>query len=464
MFGATAVAAQTAAVPPGRPLAFDEALQLAWRVSGQVQGARLDAEAKQLQAQALERLDGPALNLTGFAGRVKTSFDLDLSRVAGAVNPVLGGVGPVLPGPDLPPVPNRWRTERVVDITSLGLGASWPLYTGGRLQAVQGLAGGRAQEAEAERLDAQDKEAALVAQRYFAVQLAQRAARVRSEATAGIAEHHRMATRLEQGGLIARAERLRADVALDGARRDEAKARSDLEIARVALDRLLASPQPVRPTTPLFVHRQPVGALQSFVDAGLAHHPAWKKIDSKREQAAQALRLQGSEHAPTVLAVANYNLNHGKDKAVEPNWFFGVMMSMPLVGRIDKAKTREAARLEQQRVEVTAEQAGRDIPTLIEKQWRAMEQARVQFLSMGSTLELSQEDLRLQTASFQQGQSTSVDVTDARLRLAKAEIERTQAAYEYVMALARLLEASGQPQRLPELAATADIVLPLEAE
>ena len=58
--------------------------------------------------------------------------------------------------------------------------------------------------------------------------------------------------------------------------------------------------------------------------------------------------------------------------------------------------------------------------------------------------------------AFQNAQATSVEVTDAQLGLAKAQIERSQAAFDYVMALARLLEACGQPQRLPELAASAD--------
>jgi outer membrane protein TolC len=52
-------------------------------------------------------------------------------------------------------------------------------------------------------------------------------------------------------------------------------------------------------------------------------------------------------------------------------------------------------------------------------------------------------------------------VTDARVNLAKTETERVQAAYEYVMALARLLEACGQPEWLAGYAASADIRLPL---
>lgn len=462
------LAAAIAAVPSARaqaqPLDFAQALEQVRQVSGSVRGARLDARAKDLQAQAVAHLGRPALDLTGFAGRVSTSFNFDISRLSNAVNPVLGGVGHVLPGLNLPILPGTVSTNRVFDLTSVGLGANWPLYTGGRLEAVHGLAAGRAAEAQADLQEAEDKTSTQVAQRYFLVQLARQAWQVRTAAATGIAEHQRMAARMESGGLIATADRLKADVALDAARRDQARAGNDLEIAQVALNRLLGATAGVQPVTPLFVHSQAVGSLQSFIDAGMAHHPAWKKIVSKREQADQSLKLQGSEHSPTVLGVGTYNFNRSNDKLVQPNWFAGIFVSVPLVGHVDKALALEAARLDQARVEASAEQASRDIPTLIESQWRAMENARAQFLSMDSAIRLARENLRLQTASFRQGQNTTADVTDARLNLARAETERVQAAYEYVMALARLLEACGQPDRLAQVSKTADIILPLNAD
>jgi outer membrane protein TolC len=116
---------------------------------------------------------------------------------------------------------------------------------------------------------------------------------------------------------------------------------------------------------------------------------------------------------------------------------------------------RAAARLEQQRVEVAAEQAGRDIPTLAESQWRAMEDARQRYLAMASTVELAKETRRLAQVSFKNGQATSTDVADASFNLTKVSLERAQAAYDYVLALARLLGTVGAPDRLAALARTA---------
>jgi outer membrane protein TolC len=442
-------------------LSYVQALERIDSVSGTIQGARLDLQAKQLQADALRRLDWPDLSLTGFGGRVSTSFNLDTSAIARAANPLIGGIDAAVPNVRLPTLPNTIAATRVLNLASFGLTSIWPLYTGGRLGAIHGIAGGRAHEAAAEMKSIEDKTATELAERYFSLQLARQALEIRRAAVDVLTQHQHMAMRLEQTGLIAKVERLKADMALDSAQREASKAQNDWEFAQLALKRLLAATAPVRPTTPLFVHSQGVGPLQSFIDAGMARNPVWERITSRREQAAQSAKLQGSEHSPTVLVVGNYNFNHSNDQAVQPNWFVGVHLLIPIVGRIDRARMLQAARLEQARVEASAAQAARDIPTLVESQWRAVEDARVRFLSMRSAIELAKENLRLQTLAFSSGQVSSVDVADASVNLTRYEVERLQAAHDYVIALARLLEQVGQPGRLFELSGTADNVIAL---
>jgi outer membrane protein TolC len=446
-------AALPASAQDGAAVDFGEAMRRLVERSGSIQGAELDYQAKRLQAAALRRIDGPDLRLTGFAGRIATTLSVDTSRIGQVLEPALQLLPP-LPGLELPALPPSLDLDRVYGIRSLGLASAWPLYTGGRLEAVKDVAAGRAQEAGAAVQAARDEAAVQLAQRYFGVQLARKARLLRDAAVTVAKEHQAMARKLERTGLIAKVERLKADVAVDNAVREASKAAGDLEIAQVALQRMLGERGAVVPTTPLFVHERAVGTLASFIDAATASNAAWKQIDSKRTQAAANLRLQGQEYSPTVLGVANYNLNRGG--TVRANWLVGVAFSMPLFDRIDRAKAIAAARLEQQRVEVAAEQAGRDIPTLVEKQWRTMEDARRRYLAMGSTIELAREMLRLAQVSFKNAQATSADVDDASLNLTKSSIEQAQAAYDYVVALAQLLDSAGAAGQLAVHAHTAD--------
>lgn len=442
-------------------VSLQDALRLARQSSGTVQGAQLDAQAQALQAQALSGLGGPSLNFSAFAGRISNSINLDLSQVAAVANPLIGIADAALPAVALPAIPNALQATRISSLSSVGVGGVWPLYTGGRIAAVQALAQGRSDEALAEQQSSEQQLATQVAQRYFTVQLARAAQALRADVVAGVQAHQRDALKLESAGLIARVDRLKVDLALDNARRDQVKAGSNVALAEIALQRLLALPQPPQTSTPLFVNSQGPGPLTDFVQAGRLHHPAWHKLAAKREQAAQSLALQGKAGAPNVLALANYNLNHDSSKLLQPNWQVGIFLSVPLLSRIDHGMLRDAARLQQQRVELSAEQADRDIPTLIESQWRAVENARAQYLSGASAIALAEENLRLQRISFAQFQSTGTGVTDAQLALARSQTERLQAAHDYVLALSRLLEACGQPDRLAEFAARADITLPM---
>ena len=65
----------------------------------------------------------------------------------------------------------------------------------------------------------------------------------------------------------------------------------------------------------------------------------------------------------------------------------------------------------------------------------------------------------MQELSFREGQATSLDVIDARLALGGARVERAQAAYQFDVALAQLLEVSGQMERFDDYRRRADKVL-----
>lgn len=78
---------------------------------------------------------------------------------------------------------------------------------------------------------------------------------------------------------------------------------------------------------------------------------------------------------------------------------------------------------------------------------------------LDSSIAQAQENLRLQELAFREGQATSLDVIDARLGLGGARVERAQAAYQYDIALAQLLEVSGQMDRFEEFRRRADEVI-----
>jgi len=99
------------------------------------------------------------------------------------------------------------------------------------------------------------------------------------------------------------------------------------------------------------------------------------------------------------------------------------------------------------------------IATEVEAAYLKVEQAREQFKLLDSTIALAEENLRLRERGFGEGQAMNLDVSDARDAVAKSQTARAVAAYDYVIALVQLLQASGQTNRFQEFIQQADIKL-----
>ena len=101
--------------------------------------------------------------------------------------------------------------------------------------------------------------------------------------------------------------------------------------------------------------------------------------------------------------------------------------------------------------------ARRDIATLVEQKYRSATKAREQYVSLDATLALADEVVRVRTRAFDEGFGTSLEVVDAQLTLQGARLQRLLAAYEFDVALAELLEATGESARFSDLRQRADL-------
>lgn len=447
-----------ATVPADMTLDYAGALALARQQSPGLAAARAAADGQALKAQALQGLGRPSVGLGASVASYRIGTSLDPGALLPAFGGLLGGLGL---GAALPHLASR--LPATLDIEKRGtragatLSAVWPLYTGGAIEAAQGLAAARQQEAEADWRAAGDELDTLLAERYFSAQLAAQAARLRAQAARAVAAHDHAAGRMLQEGLIAKVERLQARSARQDAERQAAAARSDAELAAVALARTLGAGGAVRPSTPLFVLRQPIEPLAHFTALAQAQHPGLAKVAAKQAQARQLHAAEEALRRPQVVALAASQL---RDR---PNWAAGVALHWTLYSSVDRDQLAQSSLKAVEQAGQTDAQARRDIALLVERQWRAVENARQHFFAFDDALAAGDEVLRLRRAGLREGASTALELIDAETRQAQRHTERAQAAYQYTQALAGLLAACGQPQQLLHYLARADAVrLPAE--
>jgi outer membrane protein TolC len=434
------------AAQAAEPLDVAQALALAAQRSGKLGGSMAAVTQSQELVLANKGLGGPIIDVSTTA----YSFDRTQGLGLGSVNTMLAGIHLPI---ELPTVPDSIDVRLRKSGVNVGLNAVWPVYTGGRIEGLKDVLGGRAAEAVATEVQDRDEVQSSLLQRYFGVQAAARVAAVREAARLGVAEHLASARRLEAAGLIAKVDRLQADVAYEGAVREASKAQHELALAQRALAALLAEASPTL-STPLFVDTRPLESLVVYLARGDVGHPSLAVIQAKRLQTLAANKIEDSVHLPSVLAFGRVD-----PRAGQANWIAGVAVNLVLYEGIDRSAVLRAGHAAERRVNEIERQARQDIGLLVERHYRNVDQARVRFLSLRADDELAREVLRLRQKGLAEGVSTSLDLIDAQLNLAKVQTEQAGAAYEYSQALAALLGATGDLGQFAQRAASADIQL-----
>lgn len=201
------------------------------------------------------------------------------------------------------------------------------------------------------------------------------------------------------------------------------------------------------------------GPLETFREAALSQHPQIRRLQALGEQAGEGVKVQEAKLKPQLYAFGQYDLHRDDALITDSDWAFGIGLRYTFFSGNNRPRQIAAARAQQFQAEAGLREVRNQITIGVSKAYNDLLSARQQYLLLDSSLELARESLRLQELSFREGQVTSLDVIDAQLRLGATLVERVQAAYEYDVALARLLEISGQLDHYQNYFRQADKVL-----
>ncbi|MDQ8037580.1 MAG: TolC family protein [Pedobacter sp.] len=432
------------------PLSFIGAEDRLYRVSPAMAAAGAEVDRHRLMLDATSGLYLPRLSLHIAPVSYSKTVTVDPNAVLQSL-PLTAGL------PSLP--------LSSFDVTARGTGIrefaalDWLIYSGGKVQGERRVLDGNMREAEAESRQKREELGAVLVERYFGLALAERVRQVRAAVMAGLTQHREQALKLEQAGLISKAERLHAEVAFDDARRQLRKAESDRDLAARALGSLLDMDDAPALDTPLFVMSAPLPPLQDFQQAARKNNPVFAQLQAKQQQAAGAGSAARAGWRPQVTAFGAYQFNRDPLSLIEPDWVVGMDISFALFDHIDRSKSVAATERLADRIRLLGEDADEQIGLLVEKRYRETEIAREQYQLLESSEALATENLRLRTLAFREGQATSLDVVDAELMLAKTRTERAAMAYDFTQALSRLLASCGQSVQFRDYLARADIHL-----
>ncbi len=323
------------------------------------------------------------------------------------------------------------------------LTAIWPLFTGFKRTAAYDAAKENVNAKKAAFDMAQNTILMDVATKYFTLRLAEELTSLRETTKKNLEEHLERSRKLESGGQISKAERLRAEVALAEAENALEDSYRDQSLARMALASLLHTDTSITAVTPVMAP-ETTPSMEEFKQLAMDRHPGLRQLRTERKRSQDAVSAARGDYYPMVALFAYKELYTRDLTILEPEWAVGAKLQWDLFkGGETRSKVANAKALDRS-LGSMEENTMDNVKLLVEKRWREKEHAQSRLESLKKTRELAEEAHRSQTLAYEAGLATGLDVVDAELALSRLQVADLKAHYDAVIAWLGLLEASGE--------------------
>ena len=450
---ALAAVMQLPAQEQGRTLSLEEALEMTLSDNPAIRAAEFNRRAAQQERRAAIGLRMPQIGITGSYAYLGKDIEIDLNNMKAPVQNLAGQIlqSGMIPSDYIP---------SISQMLSGAMAASWalplqdrslgfvggdvtvPLWMGGKINAANRAARINEQTARSQGIQQRNALVSELVERYYGLALARQVVVVRQQVVDGVRKHLEDAAALEAQGMISRSEKLYVEFKMSEAERDLQNAQSQVETIAAALNSTIGQTDDYQPVTAMFILER-IEPLDHFRTLAAERNPLLDQVDQKRRLAYEGVRAQRSSFLPQVVAMGGMSFYDYQVSKVLPRWAVGVGVNFKLFDGLNREYKYSAAKQTVRRVEALQDKAGNDISVLVEKLYNQMENYRTQMASIEASLAFAEEYLKTKNAAFLEGMSSSTDLIDAELNLAKVKTERIEAAYRYDVSLAKLLEAAG---------------------
>ncbi len=416
-------------------LSLDDALRRALAVSEEMRAAR--ALVNQTQGQVLEQLSRALPQVTGMV-----TYNRKLESIFQGAVADTGIFGQILKNSSFAAV-HTWSA----DLTAQQL-----LWSGGKVGAALKTAKAANRSAHASEQETASDLTYQVRQAYYDAVYAGRLVEIAESSLAQARAHLGQVRSGRREGSRSEYEALRAEVDAANQEPPVVAARNGLDLARLALKRLVNVPleQPVALVTPL---ASPDGTVPVVTDLSTAidHRPALAAAEFEVEARRQAVKVYRGQHWPDLYVSSTISQQAfppelwPRRNEFRRNWDATVRLEVPIFsglrteGQVAQARAQyETARASRDRLQESA--------AIEAVQARAeLERALSALMARRETVRQAQRAWELAGVRFTNGLSTQVEVSDSRLQLQSAEVNEVQATRDYLVAIAALERAVGHP-------------------
>jgi outer membrane protein TolC len=394
-----------------------------------------EARARQAGAEATVRVrhaaDQPTLAVSGGYSRTNHVDVFGIPQPDGTLRVVY------------PDIPDNYRAR---------VEMQWPIYTGGRADALERAARAEAGATELDVSAARSDLRLEVVRAYWALVTATESVRVLEEALTRADAHLKDVRSRFDVGLIPPNDVLSMEAQRSREEMQVIEARNQRESSATDLRRLtgLGPDATIVPVENLEAPVSATGDSSALVTEALGARPERQALEQRIGGAQERVRAAEAGRLPSIALVAGVDYANPNPRIFprqdqwNDSWDVGVNVSWSLwdAGRT-KAEVAEAAAAQTAARERLAEF---DSVTSAEVRQRVLDidSSRAVVRASGDAVKSATEARRVVTERFNVGVATSTEVLDAHVALLQAELDRTRALANVRLSEARLDRAVGR--------------------
>ncbi|MGV3709573.1 MAG: TolC family protein [Gemmatimonas sp.] len=327
------------------------------------------------------------------------------------------------------------------------LSGTQTLYSGGKVGAALRIA---KDYQESVRLDVREQLADLelnVRTAYYKAVLAFELAEISRVAMQQAADFLTQTRLRREAGTASELDLLRADVELENLRPQSVQALNGFAIAELELKRLLDIPPTasLRFTTALETPADTTGIAQVNVDQRATVRAAERQVAIKQSQ----VKIAKGDYQPQVTMRLNFGSQAFPARTFDlatdqwrPDISASLGVSLPIFTGFRRQATVQQAKFELTQQQLQLEQLRENVTLEFEKARGERVRALTSVTSQQRTVDQAQRVYDLTVLRFEQGLSTQLEVTDARLALLRARTNVAQAITDFRIADAQLKRAT----------------------
>ena len=289
----------------------------------------------------------------------------------------------------------------------------------------------------------------LVTQAFYGVLLAEEGLKVAGDALEQAERQEAIAAERLALGAVSQFDHLRAQVQVANLRPSVVRAESMVRRSRIGLNLLLGLRADEQIQLEGELRYTPVQlSLAELKQDAISTRAELRSARLGLQRADLAISMARAARLPSVVLSGSYSFradNATLSKRFNDNYMANMILSFPLFDAYAAKSRTSMARAGREQARIMVGQLQDVIEAEVEESFQDLQAARQSYLAQIDNVAIAERALEIAQVSYENEMMTSVELMDSQLALTVARLNHFQSLFDYLVALARIEKATGQP-------------------